>query len=799
MRAYFANGVDKMHIPWAVEGLPALLHLSLFLFFGGLVIFLFNIDHEVFTCVVWWIGLFSMVYGLITLLPLIRQDSPYSAPLSIPAWFFYASIQYITFKVQVIYFRTPYNARTHRHFQRLLGGLEKSVEDMVSERPSETDVQILSWTINALGDDDSLEKFFESMPGFFASKLVNNQRPFLEHHSNLSVKFWNAVNEFLGRTFSSNVDDSVKLHRLDISLKTMNEISNDAASSILKKIFLNRWDQVPETIEMAHTLTRWCFSDNQLTAQYARCIVTRVLATVRERDDHWVELAAHISGLPEYELRDNIAHVGDNLMLVTLIDFCRRTIQSDSWELAEARTGFDIRHTLPGLQRDFCSLWNESVQEARDKGPSSTPVRVLHSIRHLYFALHQATDAAQTVFTASTDSLDSILGQPSSYPLCDIPSHFPDSTAENAIPNSRAVSLRTQPGDSPDDLPHHSTSGSNTIPQQTKEASIVPGLLSPSHPTTPTEIGDSSQVSAATSPIVLISPRPSNTLLTGAEATAQQDITLTVTVSHHPEGTTAQLDIVTAPWAELDFTEVLYAASTPEPSPTLAPVPASAPPVLNRSSASRNTGAVFAFNPFLPSSSVVSTTPSRPIGNDPMLHLRPRGLVNTGNMCFTNAVLQLLVHSLPFLNMFRELGNLKGQRRAEGLENDGCATPLVDATMKFFEEFMFKEEPPLAQQAAAEKLMEDQAKKARNAAHSFEPSYLYGAMKGKRPLKGLLVRPRAMQCPVVTDVSWYNLYRTANNRMRKSFSACTSMRLTKSYLHYLLLLVAASQPMLHPE
>jgi hypothetical protein len=39
MRAFFADGVDKMHIPWAVEGLPTLLHLSLFLFFGGLAIF----------------------------------------------------------------------------------------------------------------------------------------------------------------------------------------------------------------------------------------------------------------------------------------------------------------------------------------------------------------------------------------------------------------------------------------------------------------------------------------------------------------------------------------------------------------------------------------------------------------------------------------------------------------------------------------------------------------------------------------------------------------------------------------
>jgi hypothetical protein len=33
MRAFFANGVEKMHIPWAVKGLPTVLHLSLFLFF----------------------------------------------------------------------------------------------------------------------------------------------------------------------------------------------------------------------------------------------------------------------------------------------------------------------------------------------------------------------------------------------------------------------------------------------------------------------------------------------------------------------------------------------------------------------------------------------------------------------------------------------------------------------------------------------------------------------------------------------------------------------------------------------
>jgi FtsH-binding integral membrane protein len=99
MRAFFAGGVNKMHISWAVEGLPMLLHLSLFLFFGGLAIFLFNVDREVFGYVICWIGLFLMVYGIITVLPFIRRDSPYNSPLSGLAWFLYASINHVTFKI----------------------------------------------------------------------------------------------------------------------------------------------------------------------------------------------------------------------------------------------------------------------------------------------------------------------------------------------------------------------------------------------------------------------------------------------------------------------------------------------------------------------------------------------------------------------------------------------------------------------------------------------------------------------------------------------------------------------------
>ena len=42
IRAFYAEGTEQMHVPWVVEALPMLLHLSVFLFFGGLVIFFFQ-------------------------------------------------------------------------------------------------------------------------------------------------------------------------------------------------------------------------------------------------------------------------------------------------------------------------------------------------------------------------------------------------------------------------------------------------------------------------------------------------------------------------------------------------------------------------------------------------------------------------------------------------------------------------------------------------------------------------------------------------------------------------------------
>jgi uncharacterized protein DUF6535 len=99
IRAFFSDGVDKSHLTNPVEVLPLLLHLSLFLFFAGLLIYLFKINLAVAIAITCCVGLFAVVYAFITLMPILRHDSPYYTPLSSSVWFFYAGISYVSIQI----------------------------------------------------------------------------------------------------------------------------------------------------------------------------------------------------------------------------------------------------------------------------------------------------------------------------------------------------------------------------------------------------------------------------------------------------------------------------------------------------------------------------------------------------------------------------------------------------------------------------------------------------------------------------------------------------------------------------
>jgi ubiquitin carboxyl-terminal hydrolase 10 len=122
-------------------------------------------------------------------------------------------------------------------------------------------------------------------------------------------------------------------------------------------------------------------------------------------------------------------------------------------------------------------------------------------------------------------------------------------------------------------------------------------------------------------------------------------------------------------------------------------------------------------------------------------------------MCFANVVLQLLVYSPPFWKFFRELGRLMGHRGRGGIqEGSGSATPLVDATVKFLEEFVYEDKPSPTQQpqqqAPRGKAREEEENKEENGVDSFVPTCVYDALKEKKRFDNMRVRPRAYVVPL---------------------------------------------------
>ena len=448
LRAFFSDGVDQWHVLWAVEALPTLLHLSLFLFFVGLVIYLLSINHFVFGTVVWWVVLSLMAYLSIALLPVFWPNSPYYAPLSSILWSLYAGISYAAFSVlsSPVFHHlgvdaTGFSSSRDYYRKRIFKDIGKIAEETTLQQSSVIDAHILEAIFDALGEDGAWEMFFKAVPGFFDSGLVNISK---EHLSNVfRNKFNQALGGFLHCTFSiSSVSESLRSDRLAICLNAAHAaLGSDGVFQILQDILNGRWPELLQSVEMAHSLRRWSRTNEERFTPNVRRIVAQIVVGVRERDNRWIALVKAEHGMAEHVLREYVGH-GDSVLLSILNHVTHKAFHTGSWTpwILSSLSEFTILDTSPELQHAFCALWNDIVREAwNEEGPINIPVEILREVRHAYIALHEGTDAALTAFSASTFYYQPVLLQPQSYRLCDVASHRGSSTIHPPVTGSLIV------------------------------------------------------------------------------------------------------------------------------------------------------------------------------------------------------------------------------------------------------------------------------------------------------------------------------------------------------------------------
>ena len=451
IRAFFSEGVDKCLLPWTVEALPTLLHISLFLFFAGLVVFLCNVNLTIFKLVLSWVGLCAALYGCFTCMPIIRHDSPYYTPLSLPAWYVVTGIAYLVYRffrwfnrlvcLRFLTFRARhFFIHALRHFlyleescrKSLAQGMQKTAEETALNSPSEIDTRAFMWTFDCLDEDHELDRFFSGLPGFRSSKVVKDPLPSLTDEE--KWKLSEALRGLLDRTFSSDLLlTPVKDRRAMICKNAIDPVLTPNAHILHAALFKYKHSGSVATA-IANILSK--NDTNPRPMLYAQLDIFRIIATRRPFDDSWYTLAANILGFTETSLRGYAAH-GHDLSLVILIHFVRLQFthfmksywqeREFSFVLTDA-SNLDVKDTSPELQHKFCALWNQIVNEVQGSNDRWMVCLILKPIRNVYLALHQDTDSAPIQFSAITGDWNVILREPSSYPVCNIPDHRSDWT-----------------------------------------------------------------------------------------------------------------------------------------------------------------------------------------------------------------------------------------------------------------------------------------------------------------------------------------------------------------------------------
>ncbi|KAL6864028.1 hypothetical protein J3F83DRAFT_184822 [Trichoderma novae-zelandiae] len=104
--------------------------------------------------------------------------------------------------------------------------------------------------------------------------------------------------------------------------------------------------------------------------------------------------------------------------------------------------------------------------------------------------------------------------------------------------------------------------------------------------------------------------------------------------------------------------------------------------------------------------------------NDKVDFLEPRGLINTGNMCYMNSVLQVLVSCVPFYDFLDQVGK-------KAVHSFKSETPLVDALIMFMREFKVLKSAPSVEQLKRILKNEDYERYG----EPFTPEFVYEAIR----------------------------------------------------------------------
>jgi hypothetical protein len=187
VRTYLFQGVLRFRLGAVANTVPFLLHASVFLFFAGLVEFLFQVNNALAYVLLGVVLFGGKVYFILTIIPFFYRNCPYMTPMSGPLWRFIQALQFaflLSFRrisgVVVPKWtskRVDLKEYASKCKERLFGGLQHGLEQSAMSAAPELDSFSMRWTVNSLREPSELESFIAGIPGFLGSETVTSDPP----------------------------------------------------------------------------------------------------------------------------------------------------------------------------------------------------------------------------------------------------------------------------------------------------------------------------------------------------------------------------------------------------------------------------------------------------------------------------------------------------------------------------------------------------------------------------------------------------------------------------------------------
>ena len=163
IRTFLFEGIKQFQVRMVVENTSLLLHAAIFLFFAGLVDFLFAINDEVAQVIVVIVALFAALYFILTSLPVLFQQCPFQTPLTAVFWYFSHVIT-----IAVLSPFTCYR-RIHKKVDKLWGNIKGGFDEHILEAVKDEDgidQMAVKMTLGMCRGDTEVEAFLDAVPGY---------------------------------------------------------------------------------------------------------------------------------------------------------------------------------------------------------------------------------------------------------------------------------------------------------------------------------------------------------------------------------------------------------------------------------------------------------------------------------------------------------------------------------------------------------------------------------------------------------------------------------------------------------